>query len=460
MKIKLKSLLVMMGSLIAAPAFAATYTWDLTDKSKDYYTDPASATHGIKVALKEAKAWFADHAHDGDQITLLFGPGTYTFITPEKVDETPVIDVSGINPGTDAEGHTGRLIIQGAGLHKTNLMFTERIDPTKTFQAIDQLEIGGKNASHVTFEGFRLGREAANAQGPVRSVTQGTVVSVGREEGRYIVVLDIPPGFPTPADVYDTGFFAVHGRFLRRFVYVDGQPEIKDPQERQEYWESYRDVSTPDHPRRFKLIIGVSRKADNPDAPKAPPPAPIYQPGDILGIKAKHGQDCGHFTNTSDIVLDHIRWTDCTRLVFLKNSDRISVTHCVTDRGEPIDGLIPCLSSNEGGPQMQKDHATNVYIADNISEGVGDDAFALFGVNGGTVARNHAADDYARGINLNGDADTTGIYSKNIACYENVVERCITIPAVLPDQKPARPTEPKWVSRGYYWDWTPVLGHP
>jgi hypothetical protein len=457
---KSKTFALILGLTIGATAHGATYTWKLTDKSRDYYTDPASATHGIKVALQEAKAWFSDPAHHGDQITLLFGPGTYTFITPERVDETPVIDISGINSGVDAQGRAGRLIIRGAGLHDTDLMFTERIDPTAKFQAVDQLEIGGKDASHVSFEGLHLGRAAANAKGPVRSVTQGTVVSVGRENGRYVVIVDIPPGFPTPADVYDTGYFAVHGRFLRRFIYVDGHPQIKDPQEKQEYWEKYQDISSAGHPRRFKLIIGVSRKADTPDARKPPADPPIYQPGDILGMKAKHGQDCAHFTDTSDIVLDHIRWTDCTRTVFLKNSDRISVTNCVTDRGDPIGGIIPCLSSNEGGPQMQKDHATNVYIADNTSEGVGDDAFALFGVDGGTVARNHVSDDYARGINLNGDATYTGIYSKNIACYDNKVERCITIPDVLPDLKPNHPTEPRWVEKGCYWDWTPVLGHP
>jgi hypothetical protein len=451
--------------LLTTTARAASYTWDLTDQSKDYYANPASATPGIKMALKEAKAWFADKAHDGDLVTLQFGPGTYKFITPETIDEIPVLNVTDIAPGADAQGHQGRLIIRGAGMNKTDLLFTERVDPAKKMQVVDQIEIGGNDASHISFEGFHLGRLVSNPKGPTRSVTQGTVVSVGKEGDSYYVTVDVPPGFPTPADVYDSGEFPISGRFLRRFVYVDGHPEIKDKDEKQCYWQSYEDVSTPDHPSRFKLIIAHAQKMHNhgDEPPKGPVNAPTYQPGDLLGIKAKHGQDSGKFGGASDIVLDHIRWTDSTRVAFVKDSDRISITNCVTDRGDEINGLVPCLACNEGGPQLNptsKSRSTNIYFANNKSDGQADDAVALFRVNGATVADNVMSDDWARGLNLDGDGHDAATDSKNVTCYGNVINRCLTIPAVLPDVKPSKPTAPTWVEEGCYWDWTQVLGHP
>ena len=465
MKISSYFRILALALLLTSSAQGAFYTWDLTDQTKDYYADPASATQGVKVALKDARAWFGDRAHDGDLVTILFGSGTYKFITPTTIDPTPVLDISGISPGTDAQGHAGRLIIRGAGLDKTDLMFTVLVDPTKKFQIVEQMEMGGNRASHVTFEGFHLGRLPVDPKGPTRAVTQGTVVNVGKEGEDYYVTLDIPAGFPTPADVYDSGEYPISGRFLRRFVYVDGVPEIKDPDEKQSYWQSYQDISTPDHPSRFKLILAHAQKMHNHG--EKPPTglleAPTYQPGDILGIKAKHGQDSGKFEGVNDIVLDHIRWTDSTRVAFVKDCDRLSVTNCVTDRGDKINGMIPCLACNEGGPQFNptsKSQVTNVYFANNRSTGQADDAVALFRVHGGTVADNTISDDWARGININGDSKGPATDSTDIACYGNVVKRCVTIPAVLPDVKPAKPTAPTWVDDGCYWDWTPVLGRP
>jgi hypothetical protein len=103
---------------------------------------------------------------------------------------------------------------------------------------------------------------------------------------------------------------------------------------------------------------------------------------------------------------------------------------------------------------------TNVYFANNRSTGQADDAVALFRVHGGTVADNTITDDWARGININGDSKGPATDSTDIACYGNAVKRCVTIPAVLPDVKPAKPTAPTWVADGCYWDWTPVLGRP
>lgn len=429
-------------------ARAANVTWLLTDASKDYYANPKDAGPGVARALNDARAWWADRTHAGDRVTLLFGAGTYRFRSPETATKDAAIDVSRIDPGTDAHGGVGRLIIEGAGEGKADLLFEGRVAPGAALQVINQIEINGRDASHISFEGLHLGRVVSAPDGATGSVTQGTVAAVVPDRGSYDVVVDIPPGFPTPADVYDSFRFPVSGRFLRTFVYRDGVPQIRNVGEEQTYWQSYRDVSTPAHPRRFALLIAHARKGHGAQPlDLRPVPRPTYQPGDLVGIKSKHGEDCGRFSDVSDIVFDHIRWTDCTRIGFVQRSDRISITHCVTDRGEKIGGLVPCLASNEGGPQINptsKGKATNIYFAHNESTGQGDDAVAFFRVDSGLMVDNILSDDWARGINLQDSPD--------IACRGNVLVRNISLPDVLPAGT-ASAGAPVWISSGRYWDW-------
>jgi hypothetical protein len=433
-------LLVLISAIasVATLAHGASYTWDLTDTSKDYYTDPANATAGITQAISDANTWLTTPGNYGDQITLQFGPGTYTFICPANPPSgTGVIDVSGINPPANTQGTTGRLIIQGmgdVGANATHLIFTGTATPGAAVQIVDQTEIGGTNCAHVTFTQFHLGRIFSAPDGTTRSVTQGTVVTAGTNTlngaSNYYVILDVPPGFPTPADVYDTVRFPIGngGRWLRTFIYVNGVPEIANVNEQQNGWNTYQDISTAQNPSRFELD-GLARP-------------PTFQTGDVLGIKSKHGQDSGRFTNSNDIVLDHIRWTDCTRVAFVGTSNDIVFSNNQTDRGDDIAGLTPCLSSNEGGPQFNPNDSstsTNITVTNNTSVGEGDDAIALFGVNGAVVADNNISDDWARGINLAQYPDS------GIITYGNILTRNISIPAVLPDDEPdGSPTLPFW----------------
>jgi hypothetical protein len=431
---------VLMSAIasVATLARGTSYTWDLTNQGEDYYTDPANAGPGIAQAISDATAWWSNAAHNGDQITLLFGSGTYTFICPASpVESVGAINVNYLNPPADANGNQGRLIIQGRGdlgANATNLIFTGTTTPGQAVQIVDQLEISGYDTSHVTFTNFHLGRTFTAPDGATRSVTQGTVVSAGTNTlngtSNYYVLLDVPPGFPTPADVYDTVRFPIGngGRWLRTFTYVNHVPEIANVSEQQDGWNTYQDLSTTQNPSRFELD-GLER-------------APTYQTGDIVGIKSKHGQDSGRFTNSSDIDLDHIRWTDCTRVAFVGTSNDITFNNNVTDRGDDIDGLTPCLALNEGGPQFNPNDSstsTNIFVNYNTSVGEGDDAIALFGVVGGIVSYNNISDDWARGINL------AMFLPYSVQTYGNVLTRNITIPAVLPNIYPTdSPALPLW----------------
>ncbi len=419
---------ILVGALSPC-ARGASYTYNLGDTTADYYTDPANAPPGVAQAISDAAGWFANPAHNGDQITILFPSGTYTFNCPANAVKTAgLIDASNINPGT-ANGVTGRLIFRGAGdfgPSATNLNFTILVDPSAPRQVTSEKFITAENAAHLTFTQFHVGSTGITPDGIGRAVTQGTVVTTGTNTlngaSNNFVVVDVPPGFATPADVYDTGNYPTSGRYMRAYAYVNGVPEEVGT-DSQVPWKSYQNVSTAQSPNRWELD-GLDH-------------VPTYTTGTVIAIKSKHGVIPVRFTDTNDIALDHLRFTDATEVWFFGTGDKYSYTNCVSDRGDDIQGLTPCLASNGNGITPITTNSTQIYIANNSFTALGDDAIAVSNSTDPIIINNTSSDDFARGIFLSNVTNpiTSG----------NVMIRNITVPAYLPeDPLDSSPTLPWW----------------
>ena len=431
-----------------APALAATtMTYDLTDTTKAWYTPlaPADATPTFNTALADATAWI--NQNPGGTAVISFGSGSYEFVCPTNAGgNASAIDLSNINPGTDANGVTGRLIITGQGnlgANATHLGFTDistasdLTTTTGTTTDISELEFGGSNFSHVTITQLHLQRIITNNDGTNRGVTQGTVVNVGAND----VQIDIPAGFPVPPVLW---LYDPHhaGHYMRAYDYVNGVPQL-DPASTntQQHWASATYVGNTVTPVDTQLweFDGM-------------PDNPPYTTGQIVGIKAVHGSGSARFIGFNDLVIDHIRFTDEGHMQFEDGStpsDNLTVSNCQTDRGDEIAGTIPCLATDGGGFQF---HVTgsNVNTTNCTSTGQGDDAIAYFYTLGGYVTNNILTDDFARGINIEptcphiNDGNTPEIIT-----YSNQIIRSGVIPSNLNETPPGpatdTPTLPQWM---------------
>jgi len=349
MKIKIPLLLLCVSfNLLCGPSFAATVNWNLKTK----YGGITQTT--IARAISDAKAYFIQHSND--TVVIEFDAGTYPLAAPTNRDKG-IIELSGVKPGPD-----GRLVFQGAGMDKTTLVF----DP-----AVDQ--IYGRNVYRVSFVGLHMTRKDC-------SVSQGHVVEIAPGQ----VDLEIQRGFPTPQDIYNPESDA--GRYLRRYTDSRNDPRLMVDDNRQFAWKSASLVSS----NRWRIyLVKSSEMAD-------------YKPGDLIGIKSKHGGQTYWLAGGSDFVFEGVKWTQVSRGVFLGGLDRIRISRCVIERAPAINGQTPCLSTPDGGPQIGQEKGP--LISDNLVEdcqftATGDDAIAFYHASG-TVRNCRISDSFARGILL------------------------------------------------------------
>ncbi|BCU76385.1 hypothetical protein [Luteolibacter sp. LG18] len=329
---------------------------------------------GIRKAVQEAKGHFGKEPND--TIILEFDAGTYNVEGKESDDGS--IDLSGVNPGPE-----GRLILQGAGMDKTVLVFSNDIHA-----------VFGRNVFRVTMSDMHMTRAKY-------TVSQGLVVEAAPGK----VVLDIQQGFPTPADIFNPT--SDQGRFLRRYTNSKEDPQLVVNDNMQIAWREAKPLGG----RLWQLDL-VKKNL-----------VPGYQKGELIGIKSKHGGK-GHggqaywFMGGSDFIFQSVKWTQKTRGVFRGGFDKIQILDCVTDRAAPIAGQTPCLASPDGGPQIGQpwDPPTTGNIVKNCRFiASGDDAVAFFHGTG-EVSGCQIRDAFARGILL---SDSAAVVTK-----DNALLRC------------------------------------
>jgi hypothetical protein len=313
---------------------------------------------GIAHAIEDAKRDFA--VHPDDTVVLDFRPGVYDL--SDVRDDRPVIDVSNIRPGDG-----GRLIIRGAGPDQTTLVMDK-----------DARWIVGRNVYRMSFVGLHM---TARQQ----TVSQGHVVATGRD----IVVLRIANGFPSPSDIFNP--HRDRGRYLRRYTDSRSDPQVIALDNRQIPWVGAEPVAG--GLWRIDLAPGSG--------------VPGYHTGDLVCIKSKPDGNAYWFLRGSDIAFDHVEWTRKSRGVFRGGIGKVRITNSTIDRGPPVAGQVPCLSTPEGGPQIglpRNPPSNGDLVENNRFVATGDDAIAFFNASG-IIRNNFVADSFARGILLNASPD-------------------------------------------------------
>jgi len=101
------------------------------------------------------------------------------------------------------------------------------------------------------------------------------------------------------------------------------------------------------------------------------------------------------------LVFRNIRWRNSSRGLVRGGFSNVGLYGCRIERGAPINGQMPVMSTPSGGPQMGQDGdpvSTNMVVEDCFIDSPGDDNIAFFNVNGGRVKNTTVRNGFARGI--------------------------------------------------------------
>ena len=219
----------------------------------------------------------------------------------------------------------------------------------------------GNNVSKITVRDLHLTRGTpGTTQGYVRQVTDQQVI------------LEIPPGFPLPSQIYNGESEGKTRTYLRKYV-NDSDPEIVLENNSQVPWtETHPITGANDRLWAFKLKKFLK---------------PNYQKGDLIGVKSKccgKPLSCSYFFKESrEILFERVKWTRQSRGVFRLGTNDVTIKDCEISRDPPVGGKGWCLSTSGGGPQFgqPKDPFMHkVRITNFFAENTGDDSLAFFNV--------------------------------------------------------------------------------
>lgn len=309
------------------------------------------------------------------------------------------------------------LVLAGAGMGATTL-----VARTHGYDVIHGIKFRG-----IAFENLTFARD------PAQTTTQGRIVAI---DGLSIEV-EITPGFPEldallvnrypriPADL---------GLFLRLFsLGQDGIPRLLTGPDNGTHWPPTANTQIhfscgsnatngtayvcPDVARVGPAARWRLRALGWPEGELAKYEAAITANGIYAAIKVKHGGQAFNLREGDGVRFESVRWLGHSRGV-VYDTDNIAVTNTRIERGARVNGVIPFLATNGGGPQLTGGTRVvyNVSVRNHTAVGTGDDSIALFNVGSGEVSGCNITDSYARGILLVG--------SDNVAVHNNTLLRC------------------------------------
>lgn len=375
-----RSAVVAFWALLATAGSATTITIDVI-------ATYGFTNNGLVAAMQAAAA--AVSSNPSATVEVFIGPGTHQL----RETATP-FEISGIVPGP-----SGRLVLRGAGMFET----------TVVFDGFEYATIAGNGVERFTVANMTFSRST-------QTVTQGTCVQVNSTG----VVLDIPPGFPSPRDIYDAQ--ADQGRFLRAYTASRTDPHlVVDPANNETIWPPTTNEQVPwDAPvpigdgaspgwQRWLLTLKPNNSAG----------VPAYAAGDLIAVKSKHQMNSFFLAGGDDVAFESVRWLRHSRGVARGGISNILVDSCIVERDAAIEGQVPALATPGGGPQIGNPGDSpifNVTVRNHTSVGTGDDSIAIFNARSGIVEGCRIRDSFVRGVLLCG--------SPNIALLNNTLVRC------------------------------------
>eukprot|EP01084_Bolivina_argentea_P091398 164545_1 len=332
-----------------------TYELNIEDK----YGSITQST--IAKGISDARSIFNNAPND--VVILIINNGTYNI----GGDNSYGIDLTqGIKPGDNG----GRFIIQGQGMNKTTLIFTD----------LYQDQISGENVFHTTFQDMHITRNKY-------TVTQGTIHNVSISE-QYVDLM-IHYGYPTPISLISPT--KPQGLYIRRYTNSLTDPHIYVYNNSQIPWLNATLID--ENENIWRLYVRDNNKQ-----------LIYYKIGQYVGIKSKHDGNTYRFCKGNDIEFKNIKWTQSTRGVLRCNVSNVLFDGINVVRSPAIKGQTPCMSSNAGGPQMNQEDdpmAHNCSVWNSYFECTGDDSIAFFNVTNGQVHNTYIRDSFAGGIYIN-----------------------------------------------------------
>lgn len=351
----------------------------------------------LKTGVAAANAFWTDPANADTNVVLEIAPGDWTI----GGDGGAGIELSGLNAARP--GAKGWLVIAGRSLRDTTLSFTEteqrgfhgvgvhrlhvcNLHLTRPEQTVSQ----GSVVGFLQDAQWSAGDPAGKLHGAEKLVVPGTLDTSGGQT-RFLV-LRIEPGYPGIDAIYDPTFG--QGRYVRKYRYRNGRPEIVAEDNRQTAWTQKAQLPNGD------WVLGLKSNAAH------------YAVGDTLAVKSKKVADTVWFARGGHVTFENIRVTRGSRMLFRRDLDHIRISNLAIERVPLADGRIPFLSTAEGGPQLGQPNdgpIEDVLVENFRAEGTGDDGIALFDVAGGSAVVQNAeiADSFGRGIYI--DRTTTNI---------------------------------------------------
>jgi hypothetical protein len=372
--------------ILSIPSFilADTVNWN-------FNTLYGVSQNGFNTIIIDARNHFV--VNPNDTIIVLIEEGTYYI--GGNGSHGINFTTAGINPGPQ-----GRLIFKGAGMNLTKLIFTDTSENM----------IYGKNMYRVEFSDMHMTRLNY-------TVTQGNVVSISPGE----VILDLHDGFPSPLEIFNPNNSS--GRYLRRYTNSLTNPQVIQ-QDNDQVAFGWRN-GQPKYPEQisgniWKFYLNNQNTL-----------LTNYNTGDYVGVKSKHTGNTFWFSIGDDLTFRNIKWTGSTRGVARGGFTNVKIIGCRIERGLPINGQTPCLSSPAGGPQMNQNNdlpSTGMIYQNFYCDSPGDDCVAFFNVTDGIVSNSTLLNSFARGIYLSEE-------SNNVCVINNTtIDNCsIESRAVVPN---------------------------
>jgi hypothetical protein len=356
-------------------------------------------THtALAAGVAAANVFWADPANADTNVVLEIRAGDWKI----GGNGGPGVLLTGLNAARP--GAKGWLVIAGHGMRETTLDFLD----------IVQRGFFGRDVNRLHLCNLHLTRPIQTvSQGRVVGFLQGAKWSPGDPTGKVFgtetlaapgtldtsgaqtrfLVIRIDPGFPGLDAIYNPTWG--QGRFVRKYRYRDGRPEIVEDDNVQSAWVQKAQLPNGD------WVMGLKRNAAH------------YAIGDAVAIKSKKAADVAWFAGGGHVTFENIRLTRSSRMLFRHGLDHIRISNVSIERVPLADGRIPFLSTAEGGPQLGQPNdgpIGDVLVQDFRAEGTGDDGIALFDVTGreGAFVRNVAiSDSFGRGIYV--DKTTTNV---------------------------------------------------
>lgn len=353
--------LILCSSLVSNNLAANTITWNL----KSLY---GITQAGFASIIANAKNHFS--IQPNDSIIVQIDAGTYS-IGGNGQDGISINSIGTLSA-------TGRLIFKGAGMDQTTLIFTD----------ITQDMIHGSDVYGLEFRDMHMTRDRY-------TVTQGNVVSVAPGE----IIIELHEGFPTPLELWQDWS---QGRFLRRYTTSTTDPEViaVDNDQVPYGWRSGA-AKKPElvQGRQWRFYLNSTTLLLS-----------NYHVGESVGIKSKFEGQTYWFQRGSNLVFENIKWTHSSRGLVRGGLSNVLIKGCRIERGAPILGQTPCMSTPSGGPQMNQyissgdPLSTNMVLEDCFIESTGDDCVAFFNVDGGKVINSTLRNSFCRGILVSQEA--------------------------------------------------------